>query len=401
MCSLLTFTFCCHLLLVNQNTITPELPINEVVLEKLKNLKENQGVLLGKAAVVGDFNDVARSFNLDKTGPMGRDFSIKMVWAPDRKRVLFCGANHNVPHRLNDVWEFDLSSLTWVMLYAPDNPRDYTGLGKDFSDVLFKDGVLITKRGGPASIGHTWWGLAYDENEKTIMFMNTWVTNYKKSVEQIGGDPSLLYAGPPLWSFNPATLKWKAHLAPKPFPIAPFGGMLEYIPELKGTIWHTNNWQMQATWLFDFPSNTWKNLNANKESGDFQKTAAEPEQVGYYDPKRKIIVAHRHKATSHYDIKKNTWINKINAEKDASDIPYGHDAYSPMVYDPNSGHGLLIEFRTRTLWVYDPDAIKWTKLNPNGDPVPQGNKPIIYFDLVHKALVLIQGTNVWAYRYKK
>lgn len=41
MYSLLTFTFCIHLLLVNQNTITPELPINDVVLEKLKSLKEN------------------------------------------------------------------------------------------------------------------------------------------------------------------------------------------------------------------------------------------------------------------------------------------------------------------------------------------------------------------------
>jgi hypothetical protein len=57
-----------------------------------------------------------------------------MVWAPERKRALYCGANHGVPHRLNDVWEFDLPSLSWVMLYAPDLPRDYAGMGKDFSD---------------------------------------------------------------------------------------------------------------------------------------------------------------------------------------------------------------------------------------------------------------------------
>lgn len=75
--------------------------------QKLKSLPANRAVLLGSASVVGEFNDVARQFELHKTGPRGRDFTIKMVWAPERQRALFCGANHAVPHRLNDVWEFD------------------------------------------------------------------------------------------------------------------------------------------------------------------------------------------------------------------------------------------------------------------------------------------------------
>ena len=91
------------------------------------------------------------------------------------------------------------------MLYAPDLPRDYTGMGKDFSDVVFKDGILITKRGGPVVIAHTWWGLAYDPVQRSMYFMNTWVTNQKKCVEQLGGDPGQLYTGPPLWSFTPST----------------------------------------------------------------------------------------------------------------------------------------------------------------------------------------------------
>ena len=78
--------------------------------------------------MLGDFNDTARRYNLHKTGPLARDFTLKMVWAPERKRVLFCGANHGVPHRLNDVWEFDLAALTWVMLYAPDLPREWASL---------------------------------------------------------------------------------------------------------------------------------------------------------------------------------------------------------------------------------------------------------------------------------
>lgn len=171
-------------------SVTPKLDAKAGVAEKLAALKPNRAILLGKAEVVGEFNDTARKYDLHKTGPKGRDYTNKMCWAADRKRVMFCGANHAVPHRLNDVWEFDLPSLTWAMLYAPDNARGYVDLGKDTSDVEFKNGVLITKRGGPAVIAHTWWGLTYDPKRKALLFMNTWVTDQKKAVKDLGGDPA-------------------------------------------------------------------------------------------------------------------------------------------------------------------------------------------------------------------
>ena len=98
--------------------VEPKLQRNADVIRRLEAIEPNHGVLLGEAAVVGDLNETARKYNLDKTGPRARDFTLKMCWAPDRKRALFCGANHGVPHRLNDVWEFDLPSLTWVMLFV-------------------------------------------------------------------------------------------------------------------------------------------------------------------------------------------------------------------------------------------------------------------------------------------
>lgn len=382
------------------DAVTPVLPSRPEVLEKIKNLKSNQAVLLGQAQVLGEFNDTAKRWNLHKTGPMARDFTLRMVWAPERKRALFCGANHGVPHRLNDVWEFDLPSLSWVMLYAPDLPRDYGGMGKDFSDVVFKDGVLITKRGGPVVIAHTWWGLDYDPIRQAMYFMNTWVTNQKKCVEQLGGDPKQLYAGPPLWSFTPETRKWKMHQTAKPYPVAPFGGMLEFIPELDGSVWHTNNWQMQATWLYQPKTNAWKNLDANKKTADFQKQAAEPEQIGYYDAKRKQIVAHRHWTTSHYDPAKNRWDKVLDAGKDAADVPYGHDARSVIYYDPISGDGLLVQFQTNTLWSYSPDAKRWTKLSPEGDKMPTGSRRLAFFDAAQGVFVVVDGTTTWAYRYR-
>ena len=381
--------------------IEPVLSANESALEKIQALKPNHAIIVGQAAVMGEFNEVAKKYDLQKTGPRGRDFTIKMVWMPDRRRVLFCGANHAVPHRLNDVWEFDLAAMTWVMLYAPDNARDYTGLGKDFSDVEFKDGIFITKRGGPGIIGHTWWGLAYDLEQKQMLFMNTWVTEEKKAAAQLGGDPAQLYTGPPLWAFSPETRKWKMLKTAAPFPRTIFGGLLEYIPDLRGTIWHANNWQMRATWLYDAKTNGWRDLKSNGSLAAFEKEAVTSEQVGYYDPQRRLIISHRHKSTHHFDPRANTWRQTVNADKDSDVVPYGHDAFSPMYHDSVSGHGLLVEFKTHTLWAYDPDKITWTKLRPEGDKMPEGNKRLAYVDPIQNVFVIIDGATVWAYRYRR
>jgi hypothetical protein len=379
---------------------SPRLEPRRDVADALAGLKPNHGLRLGTAAVVGEFNDTARKYNLDKTGPKARDFTLKMCWAEDRKRVLYCGANHAVPHRLNDVWEFDLPALTWAMLYAPDNPRGYTDLGKDTSDVEFKDGLLVTRRGGPAVIAHTWWGLTYDPKHKALLFMNTWVTDQKKAVQALGGDPATLYTGPPLWAFFPADGKWKAFKAGKPYPVAIFGGMLEYVPDLGGSIWHANNWQMRGTWLHDYTADAWKDLKANGGGKAFEAAAPEPEQIGYYDPKRKRVVVHRHYDTFHFDPKKVEWSKVRTGDKADGRTPYGHDARAVFCHDPASGHGLLVQFETNALWAYDPDAASWTKLSPEGDPMPTGSKRLAYLDPARNALVVIDGTTVWAYRYR-
>jgi len=211
------------------------------VLALIDGLAGNQAALLPDARVVGLFNEVAKNHKLDRSGPRGRDYCKKMVWAPERRRALFCGANHAVPHRLNDVWEFDLGANAWIMLYAPDPSRSYTGLGKQVDGVTLQDGWLRSERGGPVRIGHSWWGIAYDAEQRKLYFMNTWVTKMDQAVERIGADPADRYPGPPLWSFDPATGRWEPIPSEEPWPRAIFGGMLEYIPEYDGLFWHGNN----------------------------------------------------------------------------------------------------------------------------------------------------------------
>jgi hypothetical protein len=370
------------------------------VLRTLDALGPNEAITLGQARVIGPFNDVARRFGLDRTGPRSRDYSIKMVWAPERRRALFVGANHGGPHRLNDVWEFDLAAMAWVLLYAPDNPRSYAGLGEDFSDVEFKDGVLMTKRGGPAIIAHTWWGITYEPRARQLLFMDTWVTNRDEAIRSVGGDPANRYAGPPLWAFSPETGAWNAIRTPAPRPPAPFGAALEYVPELGGAIWHMNNWQMSATWLYDPVGDRWSNLNANAVSKDFSGQAPGRELVTYYDPKRQLVIAQRGKSTFHFNTLTRQWRKAVTLGESSPAAPFGHDARTPFYYDRASGQGLLVDLQASAIWTYDPDAFRWTKLVPKGASMPTGSRMLVYADPARNVLVVIDDTLVWAYRYR-
>jgi hypothetical protein len=383
----------------DQGPVTPHLEAQASVLKQLAALQPNHAIHLGSAKIIGDLNEIAKHFKLHDTGPMGRDYSIKMVWAPERERALFTGANHGRPHRLNDVWEFDLGALSWVLLYAPDNPRSYAGLGRNPSDVRFQDGVLVTERGGPAVIGHTWWGITYDEEHRELLFMNTWNTDQSKAIKQLGGNPDERYKGAPLWSFNPQTRQWRLHKTAGTSPRAPFGGMLEYIPTLGGAIWHTNHWQMLATWFYDPGAQAWTNRRANANRGDLRAQSPKTEQVGYYDPEREKIISQRGHDTFEYDVSGRRWRKILEKPSDHESWPNGHDAFAPMYLDPKTGHGLLVDFRSNEFWAYNPEDNWWTKLNPKGADMPKGKKRVAYFDRKHSVFVVIDGLDIWAYRY--
>ncbi len=373
--------------------------IKPEVISRIDGLGESESLLLGRAQVVGDFNEVARRFDLHRTGPRSRDYSLKMVWAPERGRALFVGANHGKPHRLNDVWEFDLGVMRWILLYPPDNPRSYKGLGDDPSDVLYQDGALVTRRGGPAIIGHAWWGTTYDPVHRQLLFMNIWSTDQEAAIRQLGAAPENRYLGPPLWSFSPVEKRWKLIKTSAPIPGLPYGAMLEYIPELNGAVWHMNNWQMRATWLFEPESQSWTPLTINQRRKDFEEQAPGRELVGYYDPKRKLIVAQQGKGTFHFDIRNREWIKVVSESSKVVELPDGHDARTVFYHDPVSGDGLLVDLSSHVLWSYDPDSHVWVRVQPRGDPMPKGDRMLAYLDSSRNALVVIDDVTVWVYRH--
>jgi hypothetical protein len=379
--------------------VLPSLEPNPKVTEVLAALGDNSSAILTGLKTVGEWNKLNRDHYMDKRGPTGRNYCIKAVWMPDRKRAFFCGGNHGVPHRVNDAWEFDLPSHTWVQLFAPDPDR---GRGvtvlKEF-EYTGKDGKLkrkktyATKRGGPSHLGHTWWGLAYHPGMKAAVWMNVAIdssaagTLKKNKVENA-------YMGPPMWAFYPFEKKWKPVLSDGPWPCSPFAGAMEYVPELGGLAWMTGGWNGCGVWAYSAEKNAWKGVYGDKLRSPIY------ESVTAYDPVNKVIVAQTpNRETYHFSLEKKTWERILNPGKTSKDHPIGFDAKTPFFYDSVSKVCLLNH--GSAMWAYDAGAKKWTALKFNGPAMPNGPEKISYYDPERNVFVCNRGTKTWVYRYKR
>jgi hypothetical protein len=375
--------------------------------EILKTLGEGCSAALPGPKTAGQVNAVARKYGLDKVGPGSRNYCIKMAWMPDRKRAIYWGANHGVPHRLNDVWEYDLPANTWNCLYAPDTSKggkgDYSDVDRESADT--KAGVIYTRRGGPAVIGHSWWNMTYDPGLKAMLTFCTWSMSDAELFK-------LLAAGkhkPPLWAAYPESGRWAPIMDGTfvgPAPRYENARALEYVPELGGSVWIKSD----GMWLYNSVSNCWKDLKPNGGNlKEYQANMPDREQVVVYAPDRKLLIAHSRNNTSqrptsgrvrttHYSIETNAW--KVAFEGPAADNnpPGGFDAQTGFVYDTVSRMCILVDtFETKTLWAYDPDTAKWTRLEPKGAPLPAVYGPLCYYDQTANAVVV---AGQWVYRHK-
>ena len=376
----------------------PALEPDTAVLAKLEALGDNSCCILDGTRIIEDLGDFAKGWHrMKETGPTGRDFTIKMVWMPDRKRAFFCGANHNSPHRFNDAWEYDLASNTWVLLYTPDYNDRGPITDDDKQTLVLQDGWLRTKKGGPAHPAHTWWGLTYDPKLKAALWYCAWPPyRLQDKLDAIGAAKEDLYPGPPLWAFHPSEKRWEPIPTEKPWPRNAFGASLEYIPELGGSLWQYRD----HTWLFDAEERSWNLLCAEKASLPIETLVC-------YDPGRDLLIAHRGPVK---DSLPRTWHMSLKGGMpsdweqvlEAADLPNGHDARSWMYFDPVSKVALLYERETKAIWSYNPDEKKWTELAPQGPPPPfePRERVIAYMDLARGVFVVIGYGRVWCYRYR-
>jgi hypothetical protein len=384
-----------------ENLVTPVLAPDARVTGILKSLSQGSSANLPAIKTTGDINAVAREWKMDKKGPGGRNYCIKMIWMPERKRAIFCGANHGAPHRLNDIWEYDLAANTWVCLYGPDLSKGSTLA--NWSDTSVVDGVLRTKRGGPAIIGHQWWQLDYDPQLKALLFLSTWPYGPKEIKAKMFSKNK---HKPPLWAFYPEKKKWEPIMPKGKAPRIGFAVYFQYISALKRTAFVDAGYKQVGMWLYNSKDNSWKKLHGG-EDFKAKNNPATPVNDGVmvYSPDRKQLISCSRAGkktpggrTSIYDVEKNTW----QAGPGGANVPPGHTSFTPCGYDTVAKMMFLYDQKTKIFWGYNPEKKKWSKITPKGPaPISGRGKVIGYYDPARNVFVLNQGSKVWVYRHKR
>lgn len=419
------------------------------IIESLAKLDERTGLLLPAVRVeCGEL----KLYDMHKYGPGQRDYCNRMPYAPDRQTALYAGGNHQVPHRMNDVWEFHLGSNTWHLLYAPDGGNagahkaayflTSRNLVKDpamaLSDdqrrqiegyrqwwqqnVVFRDGHLETTRGGPIMPSHTWDAFTYDEKTGMLLWgmgassagqISTHAYYNGRPIAEIEKQEDGTYT--PMWMFDPAARRWSHYRTPgEHAALRGMGATMAYLPDRGQSLWYVAAQNVSPAayemWLFDGVNDKWTELkpNGGKSIGTLatkEKVAPMSEQQTAYSPKASKLVAVLGPDTFVYDVAANQWSKAVT-----DDRIHGHDAHSVFVYDskadvfllafPPGGRGKQLK-----LAAYSLETNKWEVLDPRGDPIPapQYGSHMGYYDSRLNALV-IQGrgmNRVWVYRHGK
>jgi RNA polymerase sigma factor (sigma-70 family) len=364
----------------------------------LESLDAGQSAYLPPIRTAGDINEVARKYGLDRTGPRGRNYTVKMVWMANRKRAIYAGANHARPHRLNDVWEYDLPSNTWVCLYGPD---DLGSGGSAWSGVRNEAGVLRTARGGPAIIGNGEWQTTYVPELKAMIFHSNWsIYGKKKRAKYISKSEHQ----PALWQFSPSKREWQPIRCRDPKPRGGPAIYLDYIGSIGRMAWISTRSRSPGMWLYDPVENDFEKLF----SGDSFKPRNNPhvppsDGVAVYCRDRDVlVVCSRDKAggvTVHYDVKSRKWLKTSSGPG----TPPGHMSFTPCGYDTVGRMVLLYDQKSTIFWSYSPEQMKWSKIAPiAGPPPPSGRSKVFgYYDEARNVFVLCQNEKVWGYRHRR
>jgi hypothetical protein len=336
-------------------------------------------------------------------GPNCRDYSNWMVWAPERKRALYCGGGHNIDP-MNDVWEYDLAANTWVCLspadsIVPAKPRDQSLASFVQANASFRGGVVRTRSGGLLRPAHTWCCLVYDSDRRRMLWMDPWqgllFTDKKEVAKGLGLTAEEFKArrgaGGFIWSFDPARRRWGHVQTGVP---GGEGAIMIYLPDRK-TLWIKCGTRDGRNVLYDSRKKAWKDLSTKGMPGYGT--------VGDCDPDSRTAVvinaSHDRKTgkttyqTWTYAFDKDQW-RLVQPAAPAG----GRDAGSHFHYDPVAKRFVLISNHVQPrLWLYSLPRNEWTDPRPKGDAPPKG-RLAGYYDPARNVTVHYNGKAVWVYR---
>jgi hypothetical protein len=397
-------------------TVTPVLEPDPAVTRILGSLEANQSAWLPAKKTRGDFGAFMRKHRHHIVGPGLRDYCRKWVWAPDRKRALYCGGNTGVPHKINDVWEYDLASNTWVLLWEPDPDTNFLRHVKDpaevreylnsFVKVDRRTGEIMTRRGAPFDPIHTWWGLTYDPEMRALLWV---MGNHHLHEKFLELNPELrrLYKFGALhrmrlWAYYPAENRWQ-FVPDRPRGLKSSPAILEYVPKLGGSLYYSATHRQVA--VFDGATRSWRGFRELAPTKrEFRKMSRYPpnDAVAAWDSLRGMMVVHHGREddpgkpflrrTYHYDPAADRWERVLTSRRG----PTGNYRMSSMTFDAAAGRCFV---SADGLWTYSADERKWEPVVPDGPKAPAG---MACYNHEHNVLMVdTGGERVWVYRAQK
>lgn len=377
--------------------VEPVLAPNQELLAQIKALPDNTWLKLPPLKITGDLDwVVAMNWkSMSERGPYGRDFSCKAAWMPDRKRAIFAGGGHNnLP--LNDVWEYDLASNTWVCLYGADTPAQGQKPEWVKENLVIRNGVLQTKRGGPPRLSHTFDGWNYDP-ERHIAFMpeslrGAVFVDAKTVAAGLGLSDAELASqwkpAPYFLTFDPYAKKW--NYVTDAVPKCGRDPSARYIAHLKSW-WVSSGGAMG---LYDPETKSVKKLNIKDGGGGYgSSTACDPETRSL------VVITPPGKegtgVTWIYSFDTDTW--KVAQPKAPTG---GCSASGYFDYDSTAKQFVLYTNRSKpSFWIYNAKANEWTAIECSGEQ-PASGAVIGYYDPARDVVVHYNSKDIWVCRLK-
>jgi hypothetical protein len=377
----------------------PQLATDDALLARIAALPDNSWMKLPPVKTAGDLSWLSPKSDYRRQGPRIRDYCNKIVWAPERKRALYCGAGHNV-HLYNDVWEYDLASNTWVCLFAPD-PTAHRKRDENWyqENVVLRNGVIRTPRGAPLRPAHTWWGLCYDIDRRRLVFWDAHkgllFTNRKLLAAALKIDPQSLVlrgsgSGPGeawVFEFDPVSKKWLDVI--RKVPKAYESSQMEYLSRHKALWLHSGR-----TYVQDSKAKTWvphtKSFNSNGA-------------VSAYDPESDMVVLMVGSKTLVYDCANHSWTVTVENGPDSIHIPRGtfcYDSVAKKFVLFTNTKSQIESHKGSRMWLYDLESKTWTDPTP-ADGCPQLTGVAGYYDTARNVTVIYSNHETWVYRAKK
>jgi hypothetical protein len=320
------------------------------------------------------------------TGPPSGALAFSgMAYDSKHHKLLVFGGGH-WDYSGNEIWAFDINTLTWAKMYEPVPESAYTS---QYASSQYPGAILYPDPNAPLSEAQPLTRHTYD----TVEFIESQGVLFTRGRYTWGdGQQGYCWGCRDTWTYDLDTNKWTyRNLAG--FPVDKGDGAAAYDPVADVMVVVSRD----GTFAYDINTDQWTERAPSGSPISSIEIAME------YDSKRHVMYLFGGEYPSHselweYDLAANRW-TKLNP---TGQVPPAGGGYG-LAYD--RVNGVLVAFKGDAgTWVYDPALNTWREQNPTtGHPPANGRvHGNLKYDPINNVVFLVSNQGgTWAYRYRQ